>query len=66
MSLGGLFSFAVGGSILIFVLYLTIVSGQSPYFNGLFMLFVPLGFIAFLMLGLGLYLIIQSAVSLKK
>jgi len=67
MSLRGLISFAVGGSLLLFVLYLVILSAQSSYSSiGPLINSVVLGFTAFLLLGLGLFLIIESAVSSKK
>jgi len=66
VSLKGLFSFAIGGVLLIFAIYLVVLGVQSevplgPLINGLI-----LGFTAFLLLGLGLFLIIESAVSSKK
>jgi len=60
----GLMSFALGGVLLIFMLYLIVSSAQSPYLsrggliNGL-----AFGFAAFLLLGLGLFLIVRSAVA---
>jgi len=71
MSLKGLVSFAIGGVLLIFAIYLVVLgvqfeariqySSQGPLINALI-----LGFAAFLLLGLGLFLIIESAVSPKK
>jgi len=67
MSLKGLVSFAVGGVLLLFVLYLVISSAQSPYSSfGPLINGIALGFAAFLLLGFGLFLIIESAVTSKK
>ena len=57
-------SFALGGVLLIFTLYFIVSSAQSPYLslggliNGL-----SFGFAAFLLLGLGLFLVVRSAVA---
>jgi len=67
VSLKGLVSFALGGSLLLFVLYLVVQSAQSPYSGlGPLMNAVVLGFATFLLLGLGLFLIIESAVASRK
>jgi len=64
LSLKGVFTFAVGGVLLLFALYLVFMSAQSEYvqlgplINGLI-----LGFTAFLLLGLGFLLITESAVA---
>lgn len=66
MSLKGLVSFAIGGVLLVFTLYIVFwgALSQSPsvgtLINGL-----AIGFVAFLLIGLGLFLIIESAVSSK-
>jgi len=71
MNLKGLFSFAAGGVLLIFVLYFVFSSALSeqriayssfvPLVNGL-----ALGFVAFLLLGLGLSLIVESAAASRR
>ncbi|MDH5663899.1 MAG: hypothetical protein OEY90_05485 [Candidatus Bathyarchaeota archaeon] len=71
VSLKGLVSFAVGGVLLILAIYLVVwgalsetriqYSSHGPLINGLI-----LGFAAFILLGVGLYFIIESAVSSKK
>jgi len=67
MSLRGLISFAVGGTLLLFVLYLVISSAQSAYFEfGTLMNGMALGFLAFILLGLGLSLMTESAIASKK
>ena len=71
MSLKGLVSFAIGGVLLVFAIYLVVwgalsetriqYSSHQPLIYGSI-----LGFAAFLLLGVGLYFIIESAVSSKK
>jgi len=71
VSLKGIVSFAIGGVLLIFAIYLVVLgvqfetriqySSHGPLINGLI-----LGFAAFILLGLGLFLIIESAVTPKK
>jgi len=67
MSLRGLISFAVGGTLLLFALHLVIASAQFEYFEfGTLMNGMALGFLAFILLGLGLSSIIESATASKK
>ena len=71
MSPKGLLSFTIGGVLLIFAVYLVLwgalsetriqYSSSQPLIYGSI-----LGFVAFLLLGVGLYSIIESAVSSKK
>jgi len=56
-------SFAVGGAILLYAIYCTIENANDPWINkGLFALgfILPIGFLAFFLLGFGLYLLIKS------
>jgi len=63
----GLFCFALGGALLLFSFYAIIQGAQSPYLSmGPLIYGVTFGFTAFLLIGIGLFLIIESAMALKK
>jgi len=64
----GLLSFAIGGSLLLFGLYYILENANKSYINtGEFAFFfvLPIGFLAFFLLGLGLFLLIKSASRVK-
>jgi hypothetical protein len=67
LSLKGVVSFAIGGTLLIFALYFVISDAQSPY-SGLGSLIngIALSFATFLLLGIRVYMITESAVSSKR
>lgn len=57
---------AIGGTLLLLILYLFALSAQSPYANVPVMLFVLIGgFIGFWLLAFGFYRIIKTALSEK-
>lgn len=61
--IGGLISFAIGGALLLFELYYIIENANKPWIDmGLFTSYfvLPFGFIAFFLLGLGLFLLVES------
>lgn len=60
------FLFAIGGTILLFALYLVVSTAQSPYFSGFIIFVLAVGFVGFLLLAEGLYGIIESATASKK
>ena len=60
----GLISFAIGGGLLLFGLYYILENANKPWINtGEFAVFfvLPLGFVTFFLLGLGLFLLLKSA-----
>jgi hypothetical protein len=64
----GLLSFAFGGALLLFDIYLLIENTNASYLNtSLFAAYfiLPIGFITFFFLGLGLYFILKS-IHIKK
>ena len=64
----GLVSFAIGGGLLLFGLYYILENANKPWINtGQFAFFfvLPLGFVTFLLLGLGLSLLLKSATRVK-
>lgn len=64
----GLIYFTIGGGLLLFGLYFILENANKPWINtGLFAVFfvLPLGFMTFFLLGLGLFLLLKSASRVK-
>jgi len=64
----GLISFAIGGGLLFLGLYYILENANKPWINtGEFAFFfvLPLGFMTFFLLGLGLFLLVKSASRVK-
>jgi hypothetical protein len=60
----GLLSFAIGGALLLLGVYYILENANKPWIDtGLFPFFfvMPIGFLAFFLLGKGLFLLIKSA-----